>query len=445
MQQKLIKNATIINEGKTFIGSILISGDTITEIYKAEDTLPQNIETIDATGQLLIPGVIDDQVHFREPGLEYKADIYSETKSAIAGGVTSYMEMPNTKPQTTTQESLDAKYAIAAQKSLANYSFYIGATNDNIEELLKTNPKTVCGVKVFMGSSTGNMLVDNEYTLKQIFSKVSLPITTHCEDEDTIKKNTVKYKALYGDNPSFNIHPQIRSDEACFLSTKKAVELAKETGAKLHVLHLSSAKEMALFDDDKPLEKKKITGEVCVHHLWFTNNDYDKYGSRIKWNPAVKSEADRNALRQALISGKLDVVATDHAPHTIEEKENSYFNAPSGGPLVQHSLVSMLEMVNQGVFDIELVVYKMCHAPAILFNVELRGFIRKGYKADIVLIDKKKWIVNKNNIFYKCQWSPFEGVEFNYSVSKTFVNGHLAYNNGTFDDTKKGERLTFNR
>lgn len=445
MQQILIKNATIVNEGKTFTGSVLINDDIIEEVYHTNEILPDNIQSIDASDQILIPGVIDDQVHFREPGLEHKAEIYTEAKAAVAGGVTSFMEMPNTNPQTTTQVELEKKYALASTKSLANYSFYIGATNDNIEELLKTNPKNVCGVKVFMGSSTGNMLVDNESTLLKLFSKVPLLIATHCEDEATIQKNTKVYKDKYGDNVPFNCHHLIRSEEACYLSSKKAVDLAKQTGARLHILHLSTAKELELFDDSIPLEEKKITGEVCVHHLWFTNDDYDKYGSRIKWNPAVKTKVDREALRQGIKSGKLDVVATDHAPHTIDEKDNTYFKAPSGGPLVQHSLVSMLEMVHQQIFNIETVVDKMCHAPAKLFRIKNRGFIRKGYKADIVLVDKKRWTVEKDNIFYKCKWSPFEGATFNYSVSKTFVNGHLAYNNGEFDESKIGERLTFNR
>ena len=393
-----------------------------------------------------MPGVIDDQVHFREPGMTYKAEIYTEAKAAVAGGITSFMEMPNTNPQTTTIEKLNEKFAIAKEKSLANYSFYMGATNDNLDELLKVNPKTVCGIKVFMGSSTGNMLVDNPESLAKIFSQAPTLIATHCEDEATIRKNTETYKEKYGEDIPFKYHPEIRSTEACYLSSSMAVGLAKKYNTRLHVLHLSSAKELDLFDNTVSSEEKRITAEVCVHHLWFSKKDYDKFGSRIKWNPAVKNKSDRDALLAGLIANKLDVVATDHAPHTTEEKNNKYFQAPSGGPLVQHSLLAMLELSLKGKIGIEMLVEKMCHAPAKIFKVENRGFLRKGYKADMVIVDlEKEQVVEKKNVLYKCAWSPFEGQKFSTSIEKTFINGHLAYNNGKFEESKKGEMLTFNK
>jgi len=445
MSTLLIKNATIINEGTKQTGSILIKDSHIQRII-TDNTLPEADDVIDATGLLLLPGAIDDQVHFREPGLTHKANIQSESRAAVAGGITSFMEMPNTKPQATNQEVLEEKYKLASKVSAANYSFYIGATNDNIEELLKTNPKTVCGIKVFMGSSTGNMLVDEETVLDRIFAESPVLIATHCEDEATIQENTTIYKNKYGEDMPFKYHPLIRSAEACYKSSKKAAGLARKHNARLHILHLSSAGELELLDKDMPLKEKKVTGEVCVHHLWFTDEDYDKYGSRIKWNPAVKTENDRNHLRKGLINGNLDVVATDHAPHTLEEKNNKYFSAPSGGPLVQHALVSMLEMVKQGIFTYELVVEKMAHNPATLFQIEKRGFIREGYKADLVLVNPNdNWEVKPENILYKCGWSPFEGTTFSHKVVNTIINGELAYANNKVNTVIRGERLTFER
>ncbi len=445
MSTILIKNATIINEGVKKIGSVLIKNDLIANVIY-DDTLPEADKIVDATGKLLIPGAIDDQVHFREPGLTHKADIQSESRAAIAGGITSFMEMPNTTPQAVTHEILEEKYKLAAEKSSANYSFYIGATNDNIDELLKTDPQKVCGIKIFMGSSTGNMLVDNESILDRIFAESQVLIATHCEDETTIQENTTIYKNKFGEDLPFKYHPVIRSAEACYKSSKKAADLARKHNARLHILHLSTEKELELLDNSLPLEQKKITGEVCVHHLWFSEEDYDKYGANIKWNPAVKSLKDRDALRAGLNSGKLDVVATDHAPHTKEEKQNKYFKAPSGGPLVQHALVAMLEMAKQGIFTYELVVEKMCHAPATLYQIEKRGYIRAGYKADLVLIDENKQSeVNSENILYKCGWSPFEGTTFSHSVTHTFINGQLAYQEGKIKESIRGERLTFDR
>jgi len=447
--KKLIKHAKIVNEGQIFVGDVYIEGSLIKHIVphsSVSEFDESGYQIINAEGLYLLPGVIDDQVHFREPGLTYKADIYTESKAAIAGGITSYMEMPNTVPNTLTQELLEDKYRIASEKSLANYSFYMGASNDNLEELAKTNPENVCGIKIFMGSSTGNMLVDDEETLEAIFSRVKLPVAVHCEDESTIRTNLEKYKAEYGDKATTSIHPVIRSAEACYLSSSKAVKLAKKYGTRLHILHLSTAKEMELFDNRIPLKEKKITAEVCVHHLWFSNNDYEQKGNFIKWNPAIKSEEDRNALFSALIDGKLDVVATDHAPHTLEEKESSYFSAPAGGPMVQHSLVAVLEFYHLGKITLQKVVEKMCHNPAILFQVDRRGFIKEGFHADLVLVDlDSKWEVNRDNILYKCGWSPMEGVEFHSMVKKTFVNGHLAYDEGQFDESSKGERLLFKR
>nr|WP_321453034.1 dihydroorotase [uncultured Carboxylicivirga sp.] len=445
MSTILIKNATIINEGTQQKGSVLVENDLIKTVI-LDNKLPKADTTIDAEGLLLLPGAIDDQVHFREPGLTQKADIRSESKAAVAGGITSFMEMPNTKPQATTHEILEEKYKIAANSSAANYSFYIGATNDNVEELLKTDPKTVCGIKIFMGSSTGNMLVDNESILDKIFAESKVLIATHCEDEDTIKENTTIYKNKFGDDMPFKYHPVIRSAEACYKSSLKASTLARKHNARLHILHLSSAGELELLDQGMPLKDKRVTGEVCVHHLWFTDEDYDQYGSRIKWNPAVKSEHDRDALRKGLASDILDIVATDHAPHTKEEKDNKYFQAPSGGPLVQHALVAMLEMAKQGHFTYEMVVEKMSHNPAILFQIEKRGYIKEGYKADLVLVDPNNaWEVKTDNILYKCGWSPFEGTTFSHKVTHTFVNGQLAYADGKVNEEVRGERLSFDR
>lgn len=443
---QLIKNATIVNEGHTFVGSVLIDGEQIKAVFEADQSIEitEPFIEIDATGLLLFPGIIDDQVHFRDPGLTHKGDLYTESKAAVAGGITSFFEMPNTKPQTTTVQILEEKYALAAEKSMANYSFLMGVTNDNIEELKKVNPRNVAGLKMFMGSSTGNMLVDNEITLHRVFSEVPLLIVTHCEDEATIKSNIQHYKELLGDDIPVKYHPLIRNAEACYKSSSYAVELAKKYNSRLHVFHLSSALEMSLFSNDKPLREKRITAEVCVHHLWFSDADYAEYGNRIKWNPAIKSANDRQALIDAVNSNKIDVIATDHAPHLWSEKEGSCLTAASGGPLVQHSLVAMLQLVKQGKFTLEKVVEKMCHAPADLFRIEKRGYIRPGYFADLVLVNPDaSWTVTKENILYKCGWAPFEGTTFDNLVSKTWVNGQLVYNNGEFDETVRGQRLLF--
>ncbi len=395
---------------------------------------------------LLLPGVIDDQVHFRDPGLTYKADIYTESKAAVAGGVTSFMDMPNTIPNTITQDILEEKYKMAAEKSLANFSFYMGANNNNLEEVIKTDPAKVCGIKVFMGSSTGNLLVDDETALENIFKYAPTLVATHCEDDATIAANTKAFKEQYGDDAPTRIHPMIRSTKACYLSSSKAVKLAKKHNTRLHILHLSTAKEMELFDNSVPLEKKRITAEVCIHHLWFSDTDYDTKGNFIKWNPAVKSETDRKALFDAVLNNTIDIIATDHAPHTLEEKKQPFFKAPSGGPIIQHSLQAMLEFVHQNEISIEKVVEKMCHHPAILFNIKKRGFIREGYFADLVLIDTNTTqTVSKENILYKCGWSPMEGQTFHSKIISTFVNGHQIYHNGSFDESQKGERLLFER
>ena len=441
----LIKNAQIVNEGKIFKSDILIENDLIAKI--SESIPEENIDKIiDAEGEFLIPGVIDDQVHFREPGLTHKGDIESESKAAIAGGTTSFIEQPNTVPNAVTQELLEEKYKIAAEKSYANYSFSMGGTNDNLEEVLKTNPRNVAAIKLFLGSSTGNMLVDNPEILEEIFSKVKMPICVHCEDETTIRKNTEIYKEKYGEDIPVKFHHLIRSEEACYLSSSKAVELARKTGARLHIYHLSTAKETELFRNDIPLKEKKITAEVCVHHLHFTNSDYETKGSLIKWNPAVKTEKDKNGLWEALLDDRIDVIATDHAPHTLEEKSNKYLKCPSGAPLVQHSLNVMLEYYKNGKISLEKIVEKMCHNPAILFEIEKRGFVEEGYKADLVLVDlNKEYTVSKENILYKCGWSPLENEIFHSEITHTFINGNLAYENGRFSDEKFGERLLFER
>jgi dihydroorotase len=443
---QIIRNATIVNEGRTFIGSVVISGEHIKEIYEGSQPveISQPYTEIDASGLLLFPGVIDDQVHFRDPGLTQKGDIYTESKAAVAGGVTSYFDMPNTRPQATTIEILEDKYTLASTKSMANYSFLMGVTNDNLEELKKVDPHKVAGVKMFMGSSTGNMLVDNQETLNRVFAEIPLLIVTHCEDESTIQKNILHYKELLGEDIPVQYHPLIRSAEACYKSSAYAVELATKYNSRLHVFHLSTAKEMSLFSSEIPLKDKRITAEVCVHHLWFSDKDYARYGNRIKWNPAIKSETDRLALIDAVNTNKIDVIATDHAPHLLSEKEGSCLKAASGGPLVQHSLVAMLQLVRQGVFTLEKVVDKMCHAPAVLFRIQKRGYIRKGYFADLVLVDpNRSWTVNSDNILYKCGWSPFEGTTFDASVLQTWVNGKLVYDNGQFDETVCGKRLLF--
>ena len=441
----LIQNATIVNENKIFKGDVLIENEIITKI-STEIKPTKNVEVINAEGKYLVPGFIDDQVHFREPGLTHKANIATESRAAIAGGITTFIEMPNTVPQATTQDLLEDKFKIAAVDSYANYSFMFGGTNDNLEELLKTDPKKVAGIKLFLGSSTGNMLVDNEEVLEKIFSSTKMIISVHCEDEATIRKNTAIYKEKYGDNIPLKYHPLIRSEEACYLSSSKAIELAKKTGARLHVFHLSTEKETHLFRNDIPIEEKQITSEVCIHHLWFSDKDYEEKGTHIKWNPAVKTEKDRLGLWKALLDDRIDVLATDHAPHTLDEKNNSYLNAPSGGPLVQHAIIALLEKVKEGVIPIEKAVEKMSHNPAKLFQIEKRGFIKEGYFADIVLIDMNKpQTVSKDNILYKCGWSPFEGTTFSSTITHTFVNGNLIYNNGIFNDEIKGKRITFNR
>ena len=443
----LIKNATIVNENNTFKGDVLIENEIIKKVAPSiMVTDVDALEIIEAQGSYLIPGFIDDQVHFREPGLTHKANISTESRAAIAGGITTFIEMPNTVPQATTQALLEDKFKIAAKDSYANYSFMFGGTNDNLEELLKTDPKKVAGIKLFLGSSTGNMLVDNEAVLEKIFSSTKMIISVHCEDEATIRKNTATFIEKYGEDIPIRCHPMIRSEEACYLSSSKAIELAKKTGARLHIFHVSTTKETELFRNDIPLEEKQITAEVCIHHLWFSDEDYEEKGTHIKWNPAVKSQKDRQGLWDALLDDRIDVLATDHAPHTLEEKTNTYLKAPSGGPLVQHAIVAVLEKVKEGVISIEKAVEKMSHNPAKLFQIEKRGFIKEGFYADLVLINPNQpQTVSKDNILYKCGWSPFEGTRFSSSVTHTFVNGHLMYNNGVFNDNMKGKRITFNR
>lgn len=442
-----IKNATITNEGRTFRGDLLIKGEYISSIAPpGEITIPEKAHIIDASGLLLIPGVIDDQVHFREPGLTHKGDIYTESRAAVAGGITSFMDMPNTIPQTVTTALLNEKFHTGSENSFANYSFYIGATNTNLDEVMKVDPSEVCGIKLFMGSSTGNMLVDNEDTLRELFSKATMPVACHCESEPVIKRNSEIYRVKYGEDVPVKMHPLIRSREACFLSSSFTVNLAREYNTRLHILHLSTADEMKLFTNEIPLSQKRITGEVCIHHLWFDETSYDEKGTLVKWNPAIKTRFDRDALLNGTINDLIDVVATDHAPHTIEEKNNSYFKAPSGGPLVQHSLVAMLELWHRNLIPIEKIVEKMCHNPAILFNIKERGFIREGYKADLCLADPDDpWTVSKENILYKCGWSPFEGTTFRSKVINTIVNGTVVYDRGVFDEDYRGQRLIFDR
>ena len=444
MPSTLIRNAQIVNEGQIFRSDVFIKDGFIAQISNTIEASADII--IDADGKYLIPGVIDDQVHFREPGLTHKAEIYTESKAAVAGGITSFMEMPNTNPQTLTQELLEEKYKRASEVSLANYSFFMGASNDNLEEVLKTNPRNVGAVKIFMGSSTGNMLVDNRVVLEKIFKESKMLIAVHCEDEETVKANAELARQEFGQDVPIKEHPKIRSVEACYKSSSMAIELAKKYDTRLHVFHLSTAKEIELFRNDIPLEEKRITAEVCIHHLWFDDSQYAEKGTHIKWNPAVKSKRDRDQLFQALLDDKLDIIATDHAPHTLEEKDNTYFKAPSGGPLVQHALSAMLEFYHQGKISLEKVVEKMCHAPAVCFQLEGRGFIRKGYAADLVLVDlDNPWEVSKENILYKCKWSPFEGTTFQSKVTHTWINGHLAFKGGHFDESQKGQRLLFDR
>lgn len=446
MKAVLIKNANIVNEGTLFKGDVLVEDGRIADIDVSLSMRSSETTIIDADGSYLLPGMIDDQVHFREPGLTHKANIESESKAAVAGGITSFIDMPNTVPQATTIDLLEAKFDIAAKTSWANYSFMLGGTNDNLEEILKVNSQQVAGLKLFLGSSTGNMLVDDPKTLEEIFSKTNLLISAHCEDETTIRQNLEKYKAEFGEDIPMECHPKIRSEEACFISSSNAIKLAQKTGARLHVFHLSTEKETHLFSNKIPLAEKKITAEVCIHHLWFTDADYKTKGSKIKWNPAIKTEKDRDGLLKALLDDRIDVIATDHAPHTLEEKNNKYLSAPSGGPLVQHALVALLEMYHKGKISLEKIVEKTAHNPAILFQIKERGFIRKGYKADLVLVDfNSPWNVKKENILYKCGWTPFEGTIFKSRVTHTLVNGIVVYENSKFPNKSKPERLTFNR
>lgn len=446
MSTILIRNAKIVNEGAIFEGDILIENEFIKEIAEKISPKSSDCVIIDAEGSYVIPGAIDDQVHFREPGLTHKGNIETESRAAVAGGITSFIEQPNTVPNAVTQELLEDKYQIAAKTSYANYSFMMGGTNDNLEEVLKTNPRNVAGIKLFLGSSTGNMLVDNPEVLEKIFSSTKMLIAVHCEDEATIKANTQKYIEEYGDDIPMKFHHLIRSEEACYLSSSRAIELAKKTGARLHVFHLSTAKEMELFTNKIPLEQKQITAEVCIHHLWFTDADYDAKGSLIKWNPAVKTQADKDALWKALLDDRIDVIATDHAPHTLEEKCNPYLTCPSGGPLVQHAVVALFEAHHQGKISVEKIVEKMCHNPAKIFKIEKRGYIREGYYADLAIVNAHlPWNVKKENILYKCGWSPFEGYNFKSRVTHTFVNGKLVYQNGKVKDLKVGQRLLFER
>lgn len=440
----LIQGATLVNENQIYEADVRIVGERIFEVSKTGLKPETNEKVIDAKGLHLIPGMIDDQVHFREPGLTHKAEIYTESKAAVVGGITSFMEMPNTVPNTLTQQLLEHKYQIASEKSLANYSFFMGASNDNLEEVLNTNPRNVCGVKVFMGSSTGNMLVDAEEVLDNLFKNCQMLIATHCEDEATVRANTAIAVEEFGEDIPIAQHPIIRDELACYRSSSKAVELAKKHNTRLHILHISSAKELGLFSNAAELTEKRITAEACIHHLWFTDADYDEKGTHIKWNPAVKSKSDREAIRQAVNDNVIDVIATDHAPHTKDEKANKYLKAPSGGPLVQHAFSALFEMYHQGVFSLEKIVDKTSHSVAKLFRIEERGFIREGYFADLVLVNlNKPNTVTSESLHYKCGWSPFEGQQFKSQVEKTFVSGHLAYSNGTFDESKKGERLTF--
>ncbi len=443
----LIRNASVVNEGRIFTADVLIKNGRIEKIGESIHLTDRaNIVEIDASGLHLLPGCIDDQVHFREPGLTHKADIYTESRAAVAGGITSFMEMPNTVPNTLTQELLEQKYQIGSQKSIANYSFFMGASNDNVEEILKTDPANVCGVKVFMGSSTGNMLVDNEKVLEKIFSSTPALIATHCEDEETIRHNLAKYKEKYGEEIPAKCHPEIRPAEACFKSSQLAVSLAKKYNSRLHILHISSAIETALFRNDIPLEKKRITAEACIHHLWFGDDDYEQKGNFIKWNPAVKSKSDRDAIWEALLDNRIDVIATDHAPHTLEEKQRKYLEAPSGGPLVQHSLMAMLDFYHKGKITLERIAQKMSHSVARCFKIKERGFIREGYFADLVLVNlNQPTTVAKENLLYKCKWSPFEGVIFKSAVVHTFVNGNLVFSNNKIIESTQGQRLSFER
>ena len=443
----IIKNATLVNEGKSFMASVFISGEIIEKVIPADSQQDfEGYEVIDAAGLLLLPGAIDDQVHFRDPGLTHKGDIATESRAAVAGGVTSFMDMPNTVPNTLTQQLLQDKYDIAAEKSMANYSFYMGTSNDNIEEVIKTNPQDVCGIKVFMGSSTGNMLVNNGGTLQRLFQEAPCLIATHCEDEDIIRRNIDIYKSKYGDDAPASIHPLVRSAEACYKTSSEAAELASKYGTHLHILHLSTAKEIELFRNDIPLKDKKITAETCLHYLLFDDRDYEKKGMFLKCNPAVKTEDDKLALIQACNDNHIDILATDHAPHTLEEKNKPYFSAPSGGTSVQHLLLGALELANKGIMTKEKVVELLSHNPATLFKINKRGFIREGYYADLVLINpNKRHVISNNDVLYKCGWTGYSGMELSCSVTHTFINGELVYHNGNFNENYRGKRLTFNR
>ena len=448
MTKYLITNVNIVNDGQQFPGHVWIKGERIVRVSHdlAVPDVPPGTIIIDGKNKLLLPGVIDDQVHFRDPGLTHKGDLYTESKAAVAGGITSFMEMPNTLPQTTTNLALEEKFEKASKKSLANHSFYLGATNDNLKELQNVNRERACGIKVFMGASTGNMLVNNPRTLAGIFAIPDIRIAVHCEDENTIRKNLAEYRGKFGDNIPVEYHPSIRSEEACYISSSYAVSLAQKHNTKLHLIHVSTARELELLQETKNHSKKQITSEVCIHHLWFEDSDYTDKGTLIKWNPAIKTAADRDALIQGILDNKIDIIATDHAPHTLEEKDNNYLNAPSGGPMVQHSLPVMLEFFHRGIIPIETIVKKMCHAPADIFQVLDRGYIREGYYADLVIIDPNdRWNINKQNILYKCGWSPLEGTNLNSRITHTFVNGHLVFDNGIFNESKKGMALEFNR
>lgn len=445
MNSCLILNARIVNEGKVFDGDVLIKGSFIEQIGPDLQSKAAK-KIIDANGQHLFPGVIDDQVHFREPGLTHKGNIFTESRAAVAGGITSFMEMPNTSPPTFSQKLLEDKYQIASRSSLANYSFYMGSSNDNLEEVMKTDIQQVCGLKIFMGSTTGSLLIDDPKILESFFSRFPSIITTHCEDESTIRKNSETYRNKYGEDVPVEFHPMIRTAEGCYMSSSMAIELARKHGTRLHILHISTAKETSLFDNRIPLEQKKITAEACIHHLWFNDEAYKKLGTKIKWNPAIKTAADQRGIFNAVLDDRIDVIATDHAPHTLEEKNNTYFNAPAGGPLVQHGLAAMLEFHHQRKISLEKIVEKMCHNPAILFQIEKRGFIREGYYADLVIANlKSPWTVERSNILAKCGWSPFEGETFSSKITHTFVSGNLAWENGQLHGYQNGMRLTFNR
>jgi dihydroorotase len=447
MSNIFINNATIINEGRSFRGEVLIRGEYISSVAPAgQIRIPEKALIIDASGLILIPGVIDDHVHFREPGLTHKGDIFTESRASVAGGITSFMEMPNTKPPAVTNALLNEKFRLGSENSLANYSFYIGATNTNLNEVLDADPSGVCGIKLFMGSSTGNMLIDNDTALRNLFSKSEILIACHCESEPVIRRNSEIYREKYGEDIPVSLHPLIRNREACFESSSYAVSLAKEYNTRIHILHLSTADEMKLFSNKLPLSEKRITGEVCVHHLWFDDTAYGEKGTQVKWNPAIKTRFDREALLKNTVNDVIDIVATDHAPHTTEEKNNTYFKSPSGGPLVQHSLLAMLELWHSKLISIEKIVDKMCHNPAILFNIKDRGFIREGYKADLCLVDPDDpWTVSKENILYKCGWSPFEDTTFRSKVVKTIVNGTIVYDDGVINEDYRGQKLVFER